>query len=71
MIGYIKEKGYSGNNLGRLVMVRDEKNYTVRALSSRHTFLNGNSNNALICNLGNDTSRNHYVDRLLTTGYGF
>ena len=71
LIGHIKEKGFSGNNLGRLVIVQDEKDYTVRALSTRHSFLQDSSNNALICNLGNDTSQDYYIERILTTGYGF
>ena len=71
VIGHIREKGFAGNNLGRLVIEADEKRYTVRALSLRHILLNGTYKNALICNLGNDTSPGYYIERLLTTSYGF
>jgi len=71
LIGCIKEKGFSGNKLGRLVIERGEKKYIVRALSSRHSFLYGHNKNVLICNLGSDTSPNHYIERMMTTGYGF
>lgn len=71
LIGCIKEKSFSGNNLGKLIIERDKKKYIVRALSSRHSFLNGTNKNVLICNLGNDTSSSHYVERLLTVGCGF
>ncbi|MFB0562930.1 MAG: PD-(D/E)XK nuclease family protein [Candidatus Lokiarchaeia archaeon] len=71
LIGSIKEKGFSGNKLGRIVIDRGGKEFTVRALSDRHSFLYGNNKNVLICNLGNDTSSNNYIERMMTTGYGF
>lgn len=71
LIGRIEEKGFTGNKLGRLVIERGEKKYTVRALSGRHRFLFDNNKNVLICNLRNDTSSNNYIERSMTTGYGF
>jgi len=71
LIGCIKEKGFSGNKLGRLVIEQGEKKYIIRALSSRHSFLYDTNKNVLICNLGNDTASNHYIERMMTTGYGF
>lgn len=69
LMGSIKERGFSGNKLGWIVIEQADKKYTVRSLSGRHNFLNGTSDNVLLCNLGNDTSPNHYIERLLTTGY--
>lgn len=71
LIGEIKEKGFSGNKLGRLVIEREHKQYFVRSLSSRHGFLYDSNKNVLICNLKNDTSPNHYIERSMTAGYGF
>jgi hypothetical protein len=69
VIGHIKEKGFSGNKMGKLVIERNEKTYTIRALTGRHSLLSEPCENALVCNLGNDNSRDHYVERLLTTSY--
>jgi CRISPR/Cas system-associated exonuclease Cas4 (RecB family) len=71
LIGGIKERCFSRNELGRLVIERGEKKYFIRSLSSRHSFLYDTNKNVLICNLGNDTSSNHYIERMMTTGYGF
>lgn len=69
VIGHIKEKGFSGNKMGRLVIEGNGKIYTIRALSVRHSLLNMPCDNALVCSLGNDNSRGHYIERLLTTSY--
>ena len=71
IIGCVEEKGFSGNKLGRIVIKQGEAKYVVRALSSRHSFLYGTKKNILMCNLGNDTSINHYIEQIMTTGYGF
>jgi len=69
VIGHIKETGFSGNKMGRLVIEENGKTYTIRALSSRHSVLSKSCDSALVCSLGSDSTRGHYVERLLTTSY--
>lgn len=71
VIGSVRERGFSGNKLGWLVIEQEKAEYFVRALSDRHAFLFSPNKNVLICNLSNDTSSNHYIERIMTTGYGF
>jgi RecB family exonuclease len=71
IIGNVKERGFSGNKCGRIVVEKGDKKYIVRGLSQRHGFLNSDCNNVLVCNLGNDTSPGNYVEKRLTAGYGF
>lgn len=69
VIGHVKEKGLSGNKMGRLVIEGNGKTYTIRALDGRHSLLSMPCENALVCSLGSDNARGHYIERLLTTSY--
>jgi len=69
VIGHIKEKGFSGNKMGKLVIEGNGKTYTIRALDGRHGLFSRPCENALVCSLGNDNTRGYYIERLLTTSY--
>ena len=68
--GRIKGKAMLANGTFRILIEAGGRDIAIRGLSpERHSCLNEEVQDILFCNLGHDTLEDHYLERMLTTGY--
>jgi len=68
--GRIRAKTMLANGTFRILVETASRDIAIRGLSpERHSFLNEEVQEILFCNLGHDTLEDHYLERMLTTGY--
>lgn len=68
--GCLKEKKVLLNSTFRITLQSDKGICVIRGLSQdRHSYLNDDVEEILLCNLKNDTIAGSYMENMLTTGY--
>jgi len=68
--GRLKDKKVLLNSTYRITLQSDKGGSVIRGLSqNRHSYLNDDVKEILLCNLKNDTIAGSYMENMLTTGY--
>lgn len=67
--GVYKDKTRLGNGYYKIDITDKDRKISIRNLSERHSFLESNFHKLIFCDLGHDTTIDHYIETPFTTGY--